>query len=66
MSDSTPEKIPGQGGNGPFIVIAVLLALVLGGLVLFKMKASDGPKPVATAVVEPPKPVAKPALTDSI
>ena len=66
MSDSTPDKIPGQGGNGPFIVIAVLLALVLGGLVLFKMRATDGPKPVASAVVEPPKPVAKPALTDSI
>lgn len=67
MSDSAPEKIPGQGGNGPFIVIAVLLALVLGGLVFFKMRTPpEGPKPVASVVAETPKTVAKPALTDSI
>ncbi len=67
MSDSEPEKIPGQGGNGPFVVVAVLLALVLGGLVFFKMRAApEGTKPVASVTPEPVKTVAKPALTDSI
>lgn len=74
MSDNSPaslppEKVPGAGGNGPFIAIAVVLLAVMGGLLFWKFKGDDG----ETVAKAPPVPTASakqntapPALTDSI
>lgn len=66
---SEPDKVPGTGGSGPFVGIAVVFALLLGGLVAWKLKGSDTPAPDTTAVT-PTTSVAgtqaKPVLTDSI
>jgi|GEM_PF-419708 len=69
MSDVPPsEKIPGSSSNGPFGVIAVLLALALGGMLFWKFKGAEPEesKPTTTAVSAKPTSAARPALTDSI
>ncbi len=71
MADNTsePDKVPGTGGSGPFVGIAVVFALILGGLVAWKFKGSDVPAPDTTSTT-PSAAVAtnqaKPVLTDSI
>src|SRR6187402_2833524 len=71
MPESTPP-VPKSGGSGPFILAAIVMLLLMGGLIFWKMKSGgetakvETPKPVATleqpALDEPPPPVAS---TDS-
>lgn len=69
MSDIPPSeqgKIPGTNNNGPFVIIALVLGVVLVGLLVVKFKGSgEETKTVASAE---PKPTAapKPVLTDSV
>jgi hypothetical protein len=65
---SEPDKVPGTGGSGPFVGIAVVFALVLGGLVAWKLKGSDtpAPDPTSTTPTSSVAAQAKPQLTDSI
>src|SRR5450432_135275 len=75
MSETTPP-IPKSGGNGPFILAAVVMLLLMGGLIFWKMKSSgEAPKaqetvPSATQNVPtldnappPPPPVASDSAT---
>src|SRR4051812_39264348 len=69
MSETTPP-IPKSGGNGPFILAAVVMLLLMGGLIFWKMKSgTEAPKaqtvPSATQNVPtldeappPPPPIA--------
>lgn len=72
MSELPPserEPIPGSSNNGPFVVVAVLLALALGGMLFWKFKgSSESNQPTATVDTAPVKPSAapRPALTDAI
>jgi hypothetical protein len=58
------EQIPKSGGSGPYILGAIVLLLLMGGLLYWKTSGStpEAPKPVATQtqaplqVVEPPPP----------
>jgi hypothetical protein len=44
MSETTPP-IPKSGGNGPFILAAVVMVLLMGGLIFWKVKSgSEAPK----------------------
>jgi hypothetical protein len=44
MSETTPP-IPKSGGNGPFILAAVVMLLLMGGLIFWKMKSgAEAPK----------------------
>ena len=54
MSETTPP-IPKSGGSGPFILAAIVMLLLMGGLIFWKMKSG-----AETAKVEPPKPTATP------
>lgn len=65
-SSSVPPPPPSN--NGPFIGIAVVLALVLGALVVVRFRGGDDAStstPVASAPTAKPS-QAKPVLTDSI
>ena len=76
MSETTPP-IPKSGGNGPFILAAIVMLLLMGGLIFWKMKsgaeapkAQDTPVPSATQNVPtldeappPPPPVASDSAT---
>ena len=53
MSESTPP-VPKSGGSGPFILAAIVMLLLMGGLIFWKMKSSGN----ETAKVEAPKPTA--------
>lgn len=77
MSETTPP-IPKSGGSGPFIVAAIVMLLLMGGLIYWKVKSGetdtakvDTPKPPATVTEqpvldEPPPPPPPPiASTDS-
>jgi membrane protein involved in colicin uptake len=70
MADNTsePDKVPGTGGSGPFVGIAVVFALLLGGLLAWKLKGSDAPTadPAAATTGSVAANQAKPVLTDSI
>src|SRR6478752_6654355 len=55
MSDTTPP-VPKSGGSGPFILAAIVMLLLMGGLIFWKMKGSSN----ETAKVEAPKPTATP------
>jgi len=55
MSETTPP-IPKSGGSGPFILAAIVMLLLMGGLIFWKMK-SGGEE---TVRVETPKPSATP------
>lgn len=56
MAESTPP-IPKSGGSGPFILAAIVMLLLMGGLIFWKLKGSEP----ETAKVEPPK---TPATTE--
>lgn len=76
MSESTPP-VPKSGGSGPFILAAIVMLLLMGGLIFWKLKSGgsetakvDAPKPTATpeqpVLDEPPPPPPPPiASTDS-
>jgi len=75
MSESTPP-VPKSGGSGPFILAAIVMLLLMGGLTFWKMKSGgetakvEAPKPTATpeqpVLDEPPPPPPPPvASTDS-
>jgi len=75
MSESTPP-VPKSGGSGPFILAAIVMLLLMGGLIVWKMKSGgdetakvEAPKPTATpepVLDEPPPPPPPPvASTDS-
>jgi outer membrane biosynthesis protein TonB len=75
MSETTPP-VPKSGGSGPFILAAIVMLLLMGGLIFWKMKGGeetakvDAPKPTATqdqpVLDEPPPPPPPPvASTDS-
>jgi TonB family protein len=76
MSETTPP-IPKSGGSGPFILAAIVMLLLMGGLIYWKVKGSstdtakvDAPKPSATpdqpTLEEPPPPPPPPvASTDA-
>ena len=50
MSETTPP-IPKSGGNGPFILAAVVMLLLMGGLIFWKMKSGgEAPKAQDTAL----------------
>ncbi len=53
MSETTPP-IPKSGGSGPFILAAIVMLLLMGGLIYWKTKGSS----TETAKVEAPKPSA--------
>src|SRR6186713_2859882 len=53
MSESTPP-VPKSGGSGPFILAAIVMLLLMGGLIFWKMKSGG-----ETAKVEAPKPTAQ-------
>ena len=55
MSESTPP-VPKSGGNGPFILAAIVMLLLMGGLIFWKVKSGGS----ETAKVEAPKPTAAP------
>jgi TonB family protein len=54
MPESTPP-VPKSGGSGPFILAAIVMLLLMGGLIFWKMKSGG-----ETAKVEAPKPTATP------
>ncbi len=54
MSETTPP-IPKSGGSGPFILAAIVMLLLMGGLIFWKLKSGE-----ETAKVEAPKPTAVP------
>ena len=54
MSESTPP-VPKSGGSGPFILAAIVMLLLMGGLIFWKMKSGG-----ETAKVEAPKRTATP------
>jgi len=75
MPESTPP-VPKSGGSGPFILAAIVMLLLMGGLIVWKMKSGgdetakvEAPKPTATPepiLDEPPPPPPPPvASTDS-
>jgi len=75
MPESTPP-VPKSGGSGPFILAAIVMLLLMGGLIVWKMKSGgdetakvEAPKPTATpepVLDEPPPPPPPPvASTDS-
>ncbi len=53
MSETTPP-VPKSGGSGPFILAAIVMLLLMGGLIYWKTKGSG----TDTAKVETPKPSA--------
>jgi hypothetical protein len=69
MSETTPP-IPKSGGNGPFILAAIVMLLLMGGLIFWKMKSGAEPpkaqEPIPSATqpvaaldeVPPPPPIA--------
>ena len=62
MAESTPP-IPKSGGSGPFVLAAIVMLLLMGGLIFWKLKGSEP----ETAKVEAPKPSAttdEPVLND--
>ena len=56
MSETTPP-IPKSGGSGPFILAAIVMLLLMGGLIYWKVKGNSAEE---TAKVEAPKPSATP------
>jgi len=76
MSETTPP-VPKSGGSGPFILAAIVMLLLMGGLIYWKTKGSgtdtakvEAPKPSATVeqqgLDEPPPPPPPPiASTDA-
>ncbi len=75
MSETTPP-VPKSGGSGPFILAAIVMLLLMGGLIYWKTKTGDtetakteAPKPSATVeqptLDEPPPPPPPVASTDS-
>ncbi len=54
MSEPTPP-VPKSGGSGPFILAAIVMLLLMGGLIFWKMKSGG-----EIAKVEAPKPTAVP------
>jgi outer membrane biosynthesis protein TonB len=76
MSETTPP-VPKSGGSGPFILAAIVMLLLMGGLIYWKTKSSgtetakvEAPKPSATvdqpSLDEPPPPPPPPvASTDA-
>ncbi|HET7541708.1 MAG TPA: AgmX/PglI C-terminal domain-containing protein [Polyangiaceae bacterium] len=55
MSETTPP-VPKHGGSGPFILAAIVMLLLMGGLIFWKLNSGGG----ETAKVETPKPSATP------
>ncbi len=53
MPETTPP-VPKSGGSGPFILAAIVMLLLMGGLIYWKTKSSE----TETAKVEAPKPSA--------
>lgn len=49
MSETTPP-VPKSGGSGPFVLAAIVMLLLMGGLIFWKMKSGS-----ETAKVEAPK-----------
>ncbi len=50
MSETTPP-IPKSGGSGPFVLAAIVMLLLMGGLIYWKMKgSSEAPKAQDTPV----------------
>ncbi|MCU0656824.1 MAG: AgmX/PglI C-terminal domain-containing protein [Polyangiaceae bacterium] len=67
MSELPPEQEKSQSNNGPFVIIAGILAVVLVGLLVVKFKGDPAPEPKTVASAEPPRTAApKPVLTDSV
>ena len=55
MPETTPP-VPKSGGSGPFILAAIVMLLLMGGLIYWKTRSSG----TETAKVETPKPSATP------
>ena len=55
MSETTPP-VPKSGGSGPFILAAIVMLLLMGGLIYWKMKSGSD----ETAKVQAPKSTAVP------
>ena len=55
MSETTPP-IPKSGGSGPFILAAIVMLLLMGGLIYWKVSSGGS----ETAKIEAPKPSATP------
>lgn len=55
MAESTPP-IPKSGGSGPFVLAAIVMLLLMGGLIFWKLKGGEP----ETSKVETPKPSATP------
>lgn len=58
MPESTPP-VPKSGGSGPFILAAIVMLLLMGGLIYWKTRGGS-----ETAKVEAPKPSAAPVQTN--
>jgi len=58
MADTNPP-LPKSGGSGPIIIAAVLMLLLIGGLIVWKVTGgSETPKPVPTVAMVPSTPTA--------
>ena len=75
MSETTPP-VPKSGGSGPFILAAIVMLLLMGGLIYWKTKSNgsdtakvEAPKPSATieqpGLDEPPPPPPPPVVSAS-
>jgi len=74
MSETTPP-IPKSGGSGPFILAAIVMLLLMGGLIYWKVSSGgsetakiDTPKPSATpetAVLDEPPPPPPPPVAST-
>jgi hypothetical protein len=69
------SKPPPKSGNGPFILAAIVMLLLMGGLIMWKMKGDepkakapvpDAPAPTRVAVDEPPPPPPPPAVDSAV
>ncbi|HEY3665676.1 MAG TPA: AgmX/PglI C-terminal domain-containing protein [Polyangiaceae bacterium] len=75
MSETTPP-VPKSGGSGPFILAAIVMLLLMGGLIYWKTKSNgsdsgkvEAPKPSAAieqpGLDEPPPPPPPPIVSAS-
>ena len=74
MSETTPP-IPKSGGSGPFIIAAIVMLLLMGGLIFWKLNSGgsevakvEAPRPSATpeqAVLDEPPPPPPPPVAST-
>lgn len=64
-SSLPPSKVPGSGSNAPLIVVAVLLVLVMGGIVFWKLSSKDAQPPPTVASVAPTPTQTRPMNMDA-